>query len=77
MEALIVLFLITAGGDAKAKLAEFLAFYRENRELLRSLSDMMPSAAAKSPEEPLSEEKSRPREEVGEEDILKEFLSRL
>lgn len=83
MEIAILLFLLSSsgrGGDLKKTLEDFLGFYRENRELLQMLFNKpLQEGAPQEKENDRTEnggEKNRPREEVGSNDILSEFLKR-
>lgn len=85
MEALILLLLLTLSdknGDMKEALNRFLCVYKENRELIRMLANTFSSPdgganTEKTPEEPgHKHEENRPREEVGNPNILEEYLRR-
>ena len=85
MEVFLLLLLLTLpkDGSSISDLHSFLNFYKENRELLRSIATDLPSALAPSarerqapPAENIpSEEKSRP-EKVGNASVLEEYLRR-
>lgn len=81
METVILLLLLSLSdknGNMKESLNKFLCFYKENRELIQMLAGTLsrpdgntaPSAAEEKHEE------NRPREEVGNLNILEEYLRR-
>ena len=63
---LLVLLMFAQQPDFGASLQKFLAFYRENRELLAAL--------AAPPPQPPAPEKSRPEEGGNQADILQTYL---
>lgn len=77
MENFIVLLLLFAMSDPtfKERLTAFLAFYKENRELLAALTENKAPMSATPPEK--SEKESRPKSEVGDLTVLEEYLRRL
>lgn len=84
METLILLLLLTLSdknGSMKESLNRFLCVYKENRELIQMLANTFSSQkdgnTEKAPEEPdHKHEENRPREEVGNLNILEEYLRR-
>ncbi len=80
MEATILLVLLMMGSDdsMKQSLRELLAFYRENRELLRALVQGGEANSAPKQDAPQAsgEQKSRP-EEVGDRTVIEEYLRKL
>ena len=86
METLILLLLLTLSdknGSMKESLNRFLCLYKENRELIQMIANMFgdpkggTNAQSGAPEKPdLKHEENRPREEVGNLNILEEYLRR-
>ena len=86
MESVILLLLLALSdknNNMKESLNQFLAFYKENRELIQMLAGTLssPSAAGTPSDIPQTKggdghEESRPREEVGNLNILEEYLRR-
>lgn len=81
---LLVLFLMNADDRTKESLKNFLDFYRENRTLIATLAGAAGTAGTPAaepeqakPSEAAEEEKNRPRSEVGDKNILEEYLRRL
>lgn len=75
METVILLLLLLLSDkkeDMKESLNRFLAFYKENRELIQ----MLAGTIARPDAEKEKHEESRPREEVGNLNILEEYLRR-
>ena len=85
METLILLLLLTLSdknGNMKETLNRFRCFYKENRELIQIVANMfgdskgganVQSGVSEKPEE---QKENRPREEVGNLNILEEYLRR-
>ena len=65
---LLVLLMFAQQPDFGASLQKFLAFYRENRELLAALTGEIGAAT------PPAQEKSRPEEGGNQADILQTYL---
>ena len=84
MELMLLLYLLSvvdADPALKNSLKSFLSFYKENRELIASLTSSGAPASAFSgstQEKPhdVPQEQSRPREEVGVKNVLEEYLRR-
>ena len=85
METLILLLLLTLSdknGNMKETLNRFLCFYKENRELIQIIANMFgDSKGGKNAqngvsEKPEEQKENRPREEVGNLNILEEYLRR-
>lgn len=84
MEWLIIFFLISSGNgeDLKERLNSFLAFYRENRELIATLAGMLggTQTAQQTRKEPEQSETEKPEaqkngpDEGPHTDILGQFL---
>lgn len=82
METVILMLLLTLSdknADMKESLNKFLCFYKENRELIQMLAGTLSrpngqNAPAENAER--KHEESRPREEVGDLNILEEYLRR-
>ena len=66
---LLVLLMFAQQPDFGASLQKFLAFYRENRELLAALTGELGAAPP-----PPAQEKSRPEEGGNQADILQTYL---
>lgn len=66
---LLVLLMFAQQPDFGASLQKFLAFYRENRELLAALAGETGAAP-----QPPAQEKSRPEEGGNQADILQTYL---
>lgn len=79
METVLLLFLLALSDkddSLKRSLNQFLGFYKENRELIQMLlGSQKQGEPAATPEE--GHEESRPREEVGNLNILEEYLRRV
>ena len=74
MMLMLLLFLMNNDPEMKGKMQAFLSFYRANREMIAAFAQNgIPMSAPK----PECDEKNRPREEVGVNKILEEYLSRL
>ena len=67
---LLALLMFAQQPDFGASLQKFLAFYRENRELLAALTGEIGAA----PPPPPAQEKSRPEEGGNQADILQTYL---
>lgn len=84
METLILLLLLTLSdknGSMKESLNRFLCFYKENRDLIQMCANMFSNpngakAASASEKPDFKYEENRPREEVGDLNILEEYLRR-
>ena len=84
METVILLLLLALSDkndNMKESLNRFLGFYKENRELIQMLAGTFSPSAEGSADIPPSKpeaghEESRPREEVGNLNILEEYLRR-
>ena len=86
MESVILLLLLALSdknNNMKESLNQFLAFYKENRELIQMLTGTLahPAAEGATADIPRAKggeehEESRPREEVGNLNILEEYLRR-
>lgn len=86
METLILLLFLALSDknkDLKSSLNQFLTFYKENRELIQMFAQMLsrPSGEGAPADIPPAKgenehEESRPREEVGNLNILEEYLRR-
>ena len=86
METLILLLFLVLSDknrDLKSSLNQFLTFYKENRELIQMFAQMLsrPSSEGAPSDIPPAKgenehEESRPREEVGNLNILEEYLRR-
>ena len=86
MEPVILLLLLALSDknrDVKQSLNQFLAFYKEHRELIQMLASALskPSTGGSNADiPPIKEEKahkeSRPNDEVGDLNILEEYLRR-
>ncbi len=81
METVILLFLLMMSDErSKETLKNFLNFYRENKDLIATVANVRPSENAEKTADiaqNASEEKeNRPREEVGSNAILEEYLRR-
>lgn len=84
METLILLLLLTLSdknGSMKESINRFLCFYKENRELVQMLANMFSNpnggnggSASEKPD--FKHEENRPRDEVGDLNILEEYLRR-
>ena len=68
---LLVLLMFAQQPDFGASLQKFLAFYRENRELLAALAGEIGAAP---PQQPPAQEKCRPEEGGNQADILQTYL---
>ena len=77
MILLLLLALSDKNDGMKESLNRFLCFYKENRDLIQTFANAFsaPKANGASPTQSAHEE-SRPREEVGNLDILEEYLRR-
>lgn len=83
--ALLLLLLWNGNDEMKSSLRSFLSLYREHRDLFTALMKN-PSASASTQSEnatptsanisPSSEQKNRPRDEVGNIQILQDYLER-
>ena len=80
---LLVLLMFAQQPDFGASLQKFLAFYRENRELLAALAGEIGAAGPRAPRrsfpaapppQPPAQEKSRPEEGGNQADILQTYL---
>ena len=86
MESVILLLLLALSdknNSMKESLNQFLTFYKENRELIQMLAGTLasPSGAGATADIPRAKDEeehkeSRPREEVGNLNILEEYLRR-
>ena len=81
MEMLAILLLLFAlsgkDGNLKETLSGLIAFYRENREIIQLIAGSMRNSAGGEPApKPPQTEKDRPMSEVGNKDVLLEFLER-
>lgn len=74
---LFLLFTLNENPAMKETLANFLKFYRENRELIAMLTKNDATMSADPPSETPQEEKPRPLEGAANEKIFEELLSRL
>ena len=79
---MLLLTLSDKNGSMKESLNRFLCLYKENRELIQMIANTFGDSkgganAEHAPEKPDCEHKeNRPREEVGNLDILEEYLRR-
>ncbi len=81
MILLLLLTLSDKNGSMKESLNRFLCFYKENRELIQMCANMFSNPngvkSENSFEKPdFKHEENRPREEVGDLNILEEYLRR-
>ena len=86
MESVILLLLLALtdkNNSMKESLNQFLAFYKENRELIQMLAGTLggPAGGGATADIPRAKDdqehkESRPREEVGNLNILEEYLRR-
>ncbi len=74
---LFVLFFISEDPTLKERLSSFLAFYRENRDLIAAFTQNGGTMPESKPSEQAEKEESRPQKEVGPRTILEEYLARL
>ncbi len=81
MDTTLVLFLLLMFGSDpafKEKLQNFLGFYRENRELIRTFCGAATAAQPESPESPADRaQKSAPPEQTGDANVLERYLARM
>lgn len=85
METLILLLFLALSDKndgMKESLNRFLCFYKENRELIQTVTNLFSvqkgeaQASQNAPAPDCGHEESRPREEVGNMSILEEYLRR-
>ena len=77
MYLFLIFALASSDPETRERLRAFLAFYRENRDLLAAFMQNGAPMPANDPPKPGRHEESRPHDEVGKNGILEEYLSRL